>query len=369
MLVIGGHARERFRSPELPRQLAPEGSHHGAVGLGDRVARRDAVADQHGAAHGRQPSSVYALQHLVDAGQTGRRRPREQVVQRQHRVSLATAEVRLQLHHRVASASGKPLHGADQHLPQAGGQIGAAKELRRVAILVGSLAEEHLPQIGGELRLLIAPAGHVLMRGHDVAPRLQPGHRPGGRHGPAGPPPLTAHLLLKAHPQQLLLVRIDLPHLGCRYRGQQPLHRVQGTVGIVRRKGFLVRPLVAMVAQLADQTAIRAAESPAERVVPVVPNQPQYHRHVPFGRRPAEHRIVRDLLSAVPAQVACLHRLLELTLDERPQSGAQQLQPLTDPLVIRYRHVAPSSCPEACNGPAWRRRVYYDRLSRWHAGR
>ena len=264
------------------------------------------------------------------------------MVQRQHRVGLATAEVGLQLHHRIASASGEPLHRAGQHLPQAGGQIGAAKELRRVAILVGSLAEEHLPQIGGELCLLIASAGHVLVRGHHVAPRLQPVHRTGGRHGPAGPPPLTAHLLLKAHPQQLLLVRVDLPHLRRRDRGQQALHRVQGAVGIVRGKGFLVRPLVAMVAQLADQTAIRAPKSPAERIVPVIPNQPQYHRHVPFGRRPAEHRIVRDLLSAVPAQVACLHRLLELTLDERPQSGAQQLQPLTDPLVIRYCHVAPS---------------------------
>ena len=98
-----------------------------------------------------------------------------------------------------------------------------------------------------------------------------------------------------------------------------------------------------MVAQLADQTAIRAPKSPAERIVPVIPNQPQYHRHVPFGRRPAEHRIVRDLLSAVPAQVARLHRLLELTLDERPQPGAQQLQPLPDPLVIRYCHVARGS--------------------------
>ena len=102
------------------------------------------------------------------------------MVQRQHRVSLAAAEVGLQLHHRVASASGETLHGADQHLPQAGGQIGAAKELRRVAILVRSLAEEHLPQIGGELRLLIASAGHVLVRGHYVAPRLQPVHRTGG---------------------------------------------------------------------------------------------------------------------------------------------------------------------------------------------
>ena len=107
-----------------------------------------------------------------------------------------------------------------------------------------------------------------------------------------------------------------------------------------------------MVTQLADQTAIRAPKSPAERIVPVVPNQPQYHRHVPFsedGRRNIGSSAIS--CAPVPAQVTGLHRMLELALDERPQSGAQQLQPLTDPLVIRYRHVAPSSFPEACDAP------------------
>ena len=252
----------------------------------------------------------------------------EQVVQRQHRVGLAAAEVGLQLHHRVAAPPAEPLHGADQHLPQARGQVGATEKLRRVAILVGSLAEEHLPQIGGELRLLIAPAGHVLMRRHHVAPCLQPGHPTGVPHGPYGTAALATRLLLKADPQQLLLVPIDLPHLRRRNRGQQALHRVQGAVGIVRGKGFLVRPLVAMIAQFTDEAAIGAAESAAERVVPVVPYQPQDHRHVPLGGGPAEHGIVRDLPAAVPGQVACLHRMLEFALDERPQAGTQQLQPL-----------------------------------------
>ena len=86
---------------------------------------------------------------------------REQVVERQHRVRLAAAEVGLELHDRVAALAGEAPHRADQHPLQALGEIGAAEELDGVLVLVRPLAEVHLPEVGGELGLLVAAAGDV----------------------------------------------------------------------------------------------------------------------------------------------------------------------------------------------------------------
>ena len=192
MLVVSGHARERLGSAELPRQLAPEGLYHGAVGLGNRIAGRDAVADQHDTTHRGQFGGAGVLQHLVDAGQTGRAHSGEQVEERQHRVGLATAEVGLELHDRVAARSRQPLHGAGQQPPQAVGEEGAAEELHRVAVLVRSFIQVDLPQIGGEFRLLILAAGDVLVWSHHLPPWLQTRDRADGGRAPGGAAPLVA---------------------------------------------------------------------------------------------------------------------------------------------------------------------------------
>ena len=106
-------------------------------------------------------------------GQFRGRSAGEQVIERQHRVGLAAAEVGLELHHRVAALAGEALHRADQQPLQALGEIGAAEELHRVPVLVRPFAEMHLPQVGRELGLLVAAAGHVLVRGHHLAPGLE----------------------------------------------------------------------------------------------------------------------------------------------------------------------------------------------------
>ncbi len=95
------------------------------------------------------------------------------MVQREHRVGLAAAEVGLQLHHRIAALAGESLDRTHQQSLQALGKIGAAEELDRIAVLVTPFTEMHLPQIGGELGLLVAPAGHIGMRSHDLAPGLE----------------------------------------------------------------------------------------------------------------------------------------------------------------------------------------------------
>ena len=103
-LIVGGHARECLGAAELPRQLAPEGAHHSAVVLAG-VAGGDPVADQHDTTDRGQFGGASGLQHLVDAGESGRARAGEQVEECQHRVGLAAAEVGLELHDRVAARS------------------------------------------------------------------------------------------------------------------------------------------------------------------------------------------------------------------------------------------------------------------------
>ena len=64
----------------------------------------------------RSPWAVSARldQDRVHAGQLARVRSREQVVERQHRVGLAAAEVGLELHHRVAALAREALHAAHE---------------------------------------------------------------------------------------------------------------------------------------------------------------------------------------------------------------------------------------------------------------
>ena len=67
------------------------------------------------------------------------------MVERQHRVRLAAAEIRLELHHRVAAFAGEALHATHEEALQALGEIRAAEELGGLPILVRAFAEVHLP--------------------------------------------------------------------------------------------------------------------------------------------------------------------------------------------------------------------------------
>ena len=61
------------------------------------------------------------------------RRSGEQVIECQHRVGLAAAEVGLQLDDRIASLAGQPRYGLRQQPAQAFGEKRAAEELGRDA--------------------------------------------------------------------------------------------------------------------------------------------------------------------------------------------------------------------------------------------
>ena len=210
--------------------------------------------------------------------------PGEQVVERQHRVRLAAAEVGLELHDRVAALAGEAPHRADQHPLEALGEVGAAEELDRVPVLVRPLAEVHLPEVGGELGLLVAAAGHVLVRRHHLAPGLEAARRRALDRRAGALALLAAHLLVEAQAQQLHLHLLDLVGLRRRDGGQQPAGRVERAVGVVAGEGLLVRPAVALVAQLADEAALGGPERLAEDVVPGLPHELEQRRHVPCRR-------------------------------------------------------------------------------------
>ena len=72
-------------------------------GFVDRIAGRDLVADQDDASRLRQLLDLGFLHHRIDADQLTRSGAGEQMIQRQHRVRLAAAEVGLELHDRIAA--------------------------------------------------------------------------------------------------------------------------------------------------------------------------------------------------------------------------------------------------------------------------
>ena len=339
MGVVVGDAGERLLPPQLPGQLAPQRADHGPVGFRDRVARRDLVADQHDPSDGRHLDRAGIAQHRVDAGQIARRRAGEKVVQGEHRVGLAAAEVRLELYDRVAGSAAEALHGARQHALQAFGQVRAPEELDRIAVLVSALAQVHLPEIGRKLGLLVLPTRHVAVRRDD----LPPGRQGGGGGAVDGEarllPPLAPRLLVEADAQQLHLEAVDALGLGSRHRRQQAVRRVEDAVGVVAGERFLMGPAVPVSAQLPDESALCGPENRAEDLVPGLPHQLEQACDVPLGdRAAADPRIVHEPEQGLRIHPVSLDRPLDLTLDERSESGLQEIEGLADPLVVGGSH-------------------------------
>ena len=94
-LVVRGEPGIGFPAAQLPGELAPQRPHDGAAVLRHRVAGRDAVAHQHDALHRRQLRHAGVPHQRVDARQLRRGDARAQVIEGEHRVGLAAAEVGL----------------------------------------------------------------------------------------------------------------------------------------------------------------------------------------------------------------------------------------------------------------------------------
>src|SRR6266571_1168023 len=95
------------------------------------------------------------------------------MIECQHGVRLAAAEVGQQLHHRIASVRVQPKQGVGKQVTQTFRNIGALEELAGVAILVCSFTSCDLPEIGCEFCLLKTTGGDVGMWSDDITPGTQ----------------------------------------------------------------------------------------------------------------------------------------------------------------------------------------------------
>ena len=133
------------------------------------------------------------------------------MIQGQHGVGLATAEVRLEVNNGIASFACEAADGPNQQSLQAFRQIRAPEELDGFSILICPFTQMHLPEIGGELGLLVAPTRDVPVGGDDFPPWLQ-----AGRGGAFNRRSRTACrrsprvCFIKAHPQQFQLAFLKL---------------------------------------------------------------------------------------------------------------------------------------------------------------
>ena len=136
------------------------------------------------------------------------------MIERQHGVGFATAEVGLQLHYGIAALAGEAQHGIGEHLPQAFGEVGAPEKLGGVAVFVGAFAQVHLPEISGKFGLLVATAGDVAMGADDFAPGFEAAGDRAFDGGAGAATFFAAHLLVEAHTQQFHLHLFEFAALG-----------------------------------------------------------------------------------------------------------------------------------------------------------
>ena len=243
-------------------------------GLVDRVAGGDAVADEDDAVDAGQVGYFGGLHDVVDTVQLAGLRAGEEVVEGEHGVGLAAAEVGLQLHDGFAALAVQALQSICQQAAQALGEVGAAEEFGRVAVFGGALAEMDLPEVGGEFGLLVVAAGDVGVGVDDVAPG---GEAAGGGRGDGGrgAAALAAGLFFVAQAQQLTLHFFDFGRLLGGDGGQQALCGIQHANGVVAGERLLVRPRIAMLPQFAHETAFQLSQGQRKDVIPRYP----HHAH------------------------------------------------------------------------------------------
>ena len=158
------------------------------------------------------------------------------MIQRQHGVGLAAAEVRLELNDGIAAFAREAADGSNQQPLQAFRQIRAPEELDGVSILVCAFTQMHLPEIGGELGLLVASARDVPVGGDDFPPRLQARRGNAFNRRSRLLAPLSARLFVEAYPQQFQLALLELFGLRRGYRGKESAHRIQSAIGVIAGK-------------------------------------------------------------------------------------------------------------------------------------
>ena len=197
-----------------------------------------------------------------------------------------------------------------------------------------------LPQVCGELGLLVAAAGHVPMWVYDFAPGLQAAGGLAFDGSARAAAALAARLLLEDQTAQLHLHAIDLV---CLRRGdgrQQTGNRVEGAVGVVAGEAVLVRPLVALVADFADEAALGTAQYSAEYVVPRFPHQLEECGYIPLiDGLVGQVWIIDKAPDGVHVYATGLDFVLHLALDKWAKPVLEEFKGLADAFLIGNGHV------------------------------
>src|SRR5687768_16293421 len=114
--IVVGDDLEPFDAPQLPCEFAPESSYVDAVRPLVHAARRDCGPHQYGAPNARKFTEPGCLKNGLDAWEICGCHTREQVIQSEERVCLATTEIGLKGHGRISSDGGETLDGELQQI-------------------------------------------------------------------------------------------------------------------------------------------------------------------------------------------------------------------------------------------------------------
>ena len=210
------------------------------------------MSDHHGPTHWhRRQFQALRCQEFLHSLQLGDRGAARQVVESDEGVGLASAEVGLQLHYRVAASAAEPSGGADDQAGKAFSDVGATEELDRIAVFRDGRSLPDLLQVRGEFGDEKTAGGHVVVRLDHIPPRRESRRRTAGvRLG------LRCFrfvvslsgLLVEPLAQQFFVELVHLVGVWSSTDGfQQQLRRVHGPQGAVDSERFVVRPLVAGV--------------------------------------------------------------------------------------------------------------------------
>ena len=175
---------DRLPAPEPPREIAPQGSDLAAVLGVHRFGRALVGAHEHRApdlTERLDPSRLEERPHPVEALRAiARVRRAGEVMEREHGVGLAAAEIGLKPDHGLPTPSGETRQRRAEDQPEALRHVGDAEERGRVAVLLAALTLIDQREIGGELGIGEARLEHVRVRLADLAPGAEPFRGGGG---------------------------------------------------------------------------------------------------------------------------------------------------------------------------------------------
>ena len=324
---------------ELPGELAPEGAHFRPVPLDGGRARLE------GGSHERDPPHPHPREIRVAAGgdelldllrQVVRRGAAEQMVEREHRMGLAAAEIRLEVHHGAGvPIAVQPAQRPGQEVVQALGEVGAAEELHRVPVFrAHGLPGVDEVQVGGELRGGEFAARHIVMGPDHVPPGFQARTRVEGH--PFGLPAvlLLEHGALEVHSQLA-----DVRRRVHRVDGvQQALDGVKGADGVIGAELLVVGPPIAGFPQFGGEALLRAGKHVLE-VEALLGDRPQLDLNVPLRHRAHGAAVFGGVLRRPSGRpVGRVESLSHDRIDCVQQSFGQQVESPADPLPVVHRH-------------------------------